>query len=105
MTRCHYKHAYDLDQNNIQILTQYVESIVLVKGKLPAILRKHGEIAWKNNPKDYPLAHALSLDDFARQRYVSALHRWENILKILPPGGKDSKMILQWIARAQRKIR
>lgn len=89
-----YEKLTTLVPNEAQLWTDYADVMAMVHGQslvgVPTSLLDKALALDPNNPKALALSGAAAME---RGDYPAAVNHWENLLKQLPPGSQDAKMI------------
>ncbi len=96
-------HFYDLA--NTTYSTTYAEALFFYNNRqlnreakqlLQSVLSQH--------PFDINAINLFAIDAYNKGNYKIAIHFWEKLIPLFPPGSKDSQALLSMIAQVQKKL-
>lgn len=96
--------AFHLQPNKIAYVIAYAEAVFLDHHQqLTPQTEQLMKDTLQKSPNNVTIINLLALNAYDQERYTEAVHYWEQLISLLPPGSSDSQMVLQMIATAQKK--
>ncbi len=97
--------AYQLQANNPDIMLQYAQVLFLSnETSAKDLAAKLVQQLLNKQPGNPQVLNLQALIAYEHADYLTAIHIWEGLLKIYPPGTPENDDLLQAIAKAQQQL-